>query len=350
MCPKNLMEINILLTCVGGELAPLLIQNLKAYPKRKVKVIGIDSDEYALGRHFCDVFFKAPRGNSSGFKSFIEQLIIKEKINLIIPGSDEEAVTLSNYKDELENKETRIACVDAETINYFSDKNETYKLLKKNNIPCAKWTIIKKSEQLVTQFKRVHEEYGNFVVKPAVSRGGRDVFIINDQIASSQNIAEGKEIHLNYKDFIQKHIQKLKDKVPLVAMEMLFGPVHDIDMLGMSGVPLFIIPRKRITSSNPNAGHIIVKNEELIDIGKKIITKFKLSWLYDCDIMFDKNNKPKVIEINPRMSGSTAVCIEAGIPLLHTLIDIHTNATVENVAIPYGTGVIPYKALKKINN
>ena len=66
--------------------------------------------------------------------------------------------------------------------------------------------------------------------------------------------------------------------------------------------------------------------------------------------MFDKNNKPKVIEINPRMSGSTAVSIEAGIPLLHTLIDIHTDATVENVEIPYGTGVIAYKALKKINN
>jgi len=36
------------------------------------------------------------------------------------------------------------------------------------------------------------------------------------------------------------------------------------------------------------AGHIVNKGKKLENIGKDIIKKFNLSWLYDCDLMIDK--------------------------------------------------------------
>ena len=81
-----------------------------------------------------------------------------------------------------------------------------------------------------------------------------------------------------------------------------------------------IIPRKRFNSAVPNDGHIIINDKNLINLGKKIISKFKLSWLYDCDIMYDQNKKPQILEINPRPSGSVVVSICAGVPLIKDLI------------------------------
>ena len=54
----------------------------------------------------------------------------------------------------------------------------------------------------------------------------------------------------------------------------------------------------------------------------KIIKEFNLSWLYDCDLMIDKKGNYKIIEINPRMSGSVAVSIEAGQPIFDNLISL----------------------------
>ena len=59
-----------------------------------------------------------------------------------------------------------------------------------------------------------------------------------------------------------------------------------------------------------------------MDIGTKIIKKFNLSWLYDCDCMTDKNGNIKIIEINPRMSGSLATSVLAGFPLIDNLLAI----------------------------
>ena len=76
---------------------------------------------------------------------------------------------------------------------------------------------------------------------------------------------------------------------------------------------------------------IISKNEDIYKIGEKLAKCLKLSWLYDCDFMIDDKKKPQIIEINPRMSGSAAVSVAAGIPLLDDLISIYKNKKIKPI-------------------
>jgi len=48
----------------------------------------------------------------------------------------------------------------------------------------------------------------------------------------------------------------------------------------------------------------------------------RLSYLLDFDIMFDDKKNPKLIEINPRMSGSIAESYKENIFLIDDLIDL----------------------------
>ena len=57
------MVINILITCVGGDLMPYLIQYLKRIKPLRIRIIGTDIDINAVGKYFCDKFYKVPKGS-----------------------------------------------------------------------------------------------------------------------------------------------------------------------------------------------------------------------------------------------------------------------------------------------
>lgn len=132
-------------------------------------------------------------------------------------------------------------------------------------------------------------------------------------------------------------------------MNKLKEPVYDLDMLAWKGKPLRIIPRKRFNSAVPNDGHIIVNDRKLIELGKKIISKFELSWLYDCDIMYDKNNVPQILEINPRPSGSVVVSICAGVPFVRDLLFLSKGLKINKINLPFNKRIIPYKNLYQLD-
>jgi predicted ATP-grasp superfamily ATP-dependent carboligase len=132
-------------------------------------------------------------------------------------------------------------------------------------------------------------------------------------------------------------------------MEELDGPVHDLDMLAWEGRPLAVVPRKRLDSDNPNSGHLILDSTEFIDMGKDIIKRLQLSWLYDCDFMFDKKGKPKIIEINPRQSGSVSISIAAGLPLFEYVISLAKKVPVVPASVIATQVIVPLKTLVRVD-
>ena len=103
-------------------------------------------------------------------------------------------------------------------------------------------------------------------------------------------------------------------------MEKLVPPTYDLDILAYHGLLKKIILRRRIVPHEPNSGHIFEKlPTKILGDFKKIAKNFKLNWLYDCDLMKDKNGNFKILEINPRPSGSVSVTCAAGVDLFEDL-------------------------------
>lgn len=180
-----------MLTCVGGDLMPYTIKYLKRLKNIKLKVIGTDSDNNAAGKYFCDVFYKVPKGNSKSYISKCTEIIIKENINLVIPTSDEEALALSKKKSFFEGLNTKIACVNYETLKILNDKSKTYEVLSKSGINTAKWHLVKSNEILIKKINDYYENYGGAVIKPSLDRGSRNIFIISknkNKYIDNQNI------------------------------------------------------------------------------------------------------------------------------------------------------------------
>ena len=66
--------------------------------------------------------------------------------------------------------------------------------------------------------------------------------------------------------------------------------------------------------------------------------------------MFDTYNNPKLLEINPRQSGSLAISLLAGINLIDDVIDLSLNKKIKKEQHKKNNLYIPYQSLVEINN
>mgnify|MGYP003985337073 FL=1 len=343
------MTFTLLMTCVGGELSPQIINYIKSSERHDIRVVGVDASSEATGRHFVDVFSIVPNGTDPGYVDAIAELSRLHDVNMILPTSDEEALALSAARSQLETSDCVLACSSSEVLQTVSNKAECYRKLEALGIQGPAWKEVNDIDTLATTAAEFVANCGDIVVKPATERGGRGVSVVRGDITGAIPYAGGREVHMDHATFQSKYLQSYTEDFPVIVMERLVEPVYDIDMLAFEGKPIRVVPRRRVDSALPNEGHQIVDNQDLIDLGRKIITGLDLSWLYDCDVMYDGAGKPIVLEINPRPSGSVSVCIAAGVPLIDDLISIATGGNIPEIDIPAGRMVIPYKALAQIN-
>ncbi len=66
--------------------------------------------------------------------------------------------------------------------------------------------------------------------------------------------------------------------------------------------------------------------------------------------MIDKKGDYKIIEINPRMSGSSVVSVEAGYPLFDDMISILRGRKIKKISKPINKIIFPYTFLGSLNN
>ena len=342
------MTFTLMLTSGGGELVPQLIQHLKSSRRYDLKVVIVDAGDGGIARYMADGYKRVPFGGEPGYVNEVAEFALQQEVNLIIPGSDEEAVDLAQNRDMLESRVCKLACADVDILKLFSDKSACYERLKSLGIAVPLYKEVDSKESLEATVEYFLDQLGGCVVKPAVSRGGRNVFVLDPSLTEVQQGEGEREVHLQPEQFLPFAYDILRDEFPLVVMQRLVEPVHDLDMLGWQGDAKYVVPRKRINSAVPNSGHMFLDNQELISLGQRLVSAFNLSWLYDCDIMYDDKGVPQILEINPRPSGSSVVSMIGGVPLIEDMVALSLGEAVSDIDIPVDSFVVPYKSLIKV--
>jgi len=96
----------------------------------------------------------------------------------------------------------------------------------------------------------------------------------------------------------------------LLVMEYLSGPEYSVDSLVKHGESLVIIPRRRVeTKLGISSVGVVEKNEEIIEVTRKINKALKFNYNINIQLKYGADGAPKLIEINPRVSGT--ICLSA---------------------------------------
>ena len=75
----------ILVTACGAPGAARLLRALRDNGERKVRLVGVDMSERAIGRHLCDAFHLVPPGADPTFPDALLKLVEQEGVDVVLP-------------------------------------------------------------------------------------------------------------------------------------------------------------------------------------------------------------------------------------------------------------------------
>jgi len=296
LCSNNFKNtkkslINVGVTGVGGAAGICCIKSLKGI--KNIRIIGIDADPLSAGFKFVHSSFVIPYANDQKFIPELIKICKKEGITVLIPTVDEELLPISKASQLFLEVGTKVAVSDPQTIEITNDKWLLYQKLLSAGIPVPHSWLPESLEGM------------NFpvIVKPRRGRGSRDIYICQDN------------------DDLLYALKKCKNPI---IQEFLPGNEYTIDVLAdLNGHLIVAVPRRRIevkggVSWKGKTEH----NLELEELSKKIVEILKLRGPACIQARFDKNNKPKIFEINARIGGTTILTVKAGVNIPYLTVKL----------------------------
>lgn len=283
-------NLNILVTGVGSELAFSIIKALQL-SELDYCLIGTDISLEVVGKYWCDIYYQIPMViDEEKYISKLKEIITNEGITIVIPTVDKEFFVLPKYKGEFkEQLGCHFLINEWEEINTFNDKWKSYLWYLNNNIPTPKTYLIDDFNISESGCQQIDFP---MIVKPREGGGSRSIYKIN----SIEDIIKYGEIVSN--PIFQEYLFPDDEEYTAGVYKTLDNEV-------------FSIVFKRTLKFGMTNTAEVVNSEILNNFVKDILLKTNL--IGSNNIQFRvTSNGPKVLEINPRFSGTTAIRAKFG--------------------------------------
>ena len=296
-------QTSVLILPVGSGMAIAAIQAMRH--DKSIRLVGADLNPLAAGMYLVDKAYIVPRMNARNFFRSLYDIIVSERIAVVIPALDQFLLPFSRRRLEIEQLGAKLIASPSETIMITRDKWKTYCLLKKH-VPVPKSWINQNA---------IDSAYPLFI-KPRSGSGSVDAFRVNNE----------DEMHYQI-----GHI-----KHPIIQ-EFLPGDEFTVDCLAAEdGRLMASVPRKRIeTKAGVSTKSQTVAHDGLSNMATIISSVLRFSGPFFLQAKEDIRGVPRLTEINARMSGTMSLSSAAG-------WNIHLNAVRLALGNPTKGGPIVY--------
>lgn len=271
-------KVNILVFPAGTEIAMEILNSLKY--EKYINLFGGSSvlchGEFVFN-NYIDNF---PFINESNFIEYINSVIDKYNIDFVYPAYDDVCLYLTKQQKLINAK---IITSPLETVEICRSKNKTYECLK--------------NEYYIPKFYTNTQSIDNFpvFVKPSIGQGSQGAVLIKDKEELGQVISQGKE---------------------LTICEYLPGEEYTIDCFTDKDRVLRSVVfrnRERIKSGIAVRSRILQLDKKVEEIANNINEHFEFNGAWFFQLKKDINNNYKLLEISPRIPGTSGASRNLGI-------------------------------------
>jgi carbamoyl-phosphate synthase large subunit len=331
----------IFLTGAGAPGGPGII---KALLQAGYELITSDSNPFASGRFLHEHFIQIPKADEEGFIPFVLKTCIEYKVDVIFPLVTKELRKFSKAKEIFHQNNIQVIVSDYNNLLIANDKGLLYQHLASNDINVPEFEIVTNVDQLQKAAKKLGYPDKPVVIKPTISNGSRGVRILQENIDEHDLLFKSKPNHLYSK--LDKIIEILAQKPfpPILVSAYLPGFEFTVDTIVQNGIPQLILPRSR-TKMNGGISMqgTFIKQEEIISYCDKIIRSLNLSGPVGLQVKEDENGKFKLLEINPRIQGTSVAAMGLGINLPALAVQqLFEPLHIDTSVIPWGTSFVRY--------
>lgn len=301
---------NVLVTGAAGAIGMDLAFSL-AQAKINVFATESDSDNFSLVSKNCKYYnkvFRAPRAGNDDYLDRLNEIIIKEKIDLVIPNPDFEVSFISKIRNQIKSP-------------LFLPSNETVQVLLSKSLTAnrignlAPRTFDVESEQDL--FDAISLEKVVWL-RPKTGAGGKGSLVVSDSKFGWMWIKYWKDRGFSSSWIAQEYLEGGNYNVTLIYD-------RNSNLCGMGMLERLSYIHEAISPTGVTGDVRLAKTVKLnniIDVAKqavKIIDKNPVG-IFSVDLMGEK-----VSEINPRFAGRPRLYTLSGANFPAHIVDIELN-------------------------
>lgn len=239
--------------------------------------------------------------NEKEMTELLLQILKNDSFDLVVPTTDFSATILSKNKTIIEQYAKTAIC-DFETFLLAEDKNNTMRVCMENGIPCPKTLLSVKT------IEDIDDSHIGFplVVKPKTGYGAIGFKVINDreQLLSVVSKMQGA---------LEEYV--FQEYIPQTDLQYECAMFVDDNGLSKTSV-VFSKNRWFPIEGGSSTLNITVERPDIIDSCKRLLSSIKWRGAADIDLIQDpRDGVAKIMEINPRVSGSVRIIFDAGVDI-----------------------------------
>lgn len=152
----------VLVTAIGGDVGVGCLRNLRRAFGNTLRLIGTNTVPNPSGSYLCDTWHFIPPATNKSYLEVLSKIVLREQVDLIIPGSDPEIVVLADAEFP---KSVTVSISPASTIHTMNDKWETARCFEAHGIPFLPGMLASDYDG----------RYERWVAKPRIGHGSRGI-------------------------------------------------------------------------------------------------------------------------------------------------------------------------------
>ena len=277
------MDLSILITSISKKVP--LVQAVRAASKKAGnigEIVGGDSDESAIARHFVDEFWKMPRLSELKVHALIE-FCHSKKIKVILPTRDGELLYFAQHRDELKKSGIHVMVSDQKCVETCLDKLKFYQALQAAALPA-----------IPTSLSTKDLDAAQFVVKERLGAGSKNMGLRLSAVDA------------------QQHAQGLEAPIfqPMIEGNEISADVYVSQSGDLKGV---VLRRRDLVVGGESQVTTTLIDQDLESLCAKVVKNLGIRGHAVLQIMIDPQGQPHIIECNSRFGGASTLAIRAGL-------------------------------------
>jgi carbamoyl-phosphate synthase large subunit len=334
---------NILVTGGGAPGAPGILKAILE-SNTDITLFSCDIREHTAGKLLAHQYFTVPAGDSPEYIDSFLQKCIEHKIDIVLPITTRELIPLARNKALFVKNNIRIIVSNEQSLAIANNKGKLYNHLKNNQIPTPKFSIATTYKEYKNASSAYLASNEKFIIKPCVANGSRGFRIVTADVEESDLLFNYKPNSTYIKPEKLNDILQSDPFPPLLVSEYMPGTEYTIDCLIVEGETKLIVPRLRKTMNNGiSVAGTIEQNTEIIKYCEAILNSLDLDGPIGIQVKYDVAGKPLLLEINPRIQGTTVALCGAGLNMAAMAVQPNMVSEIKNIndyPIRWGTKFI----------
>jgi len=334
--------ITVLMTGAGAPGASGIVRSLRGAPDRDVEIVGVDMDPNAYGFALVDDHAVVPPGDDPEFVAALAGVVDRVDADVVLPLVTAELQPLAEHRDRID---ATVMVSAAERLAVANDKAALYGFLDDAGFECApEFRLVESRAAFVDAVEELGYPEEPVCFKPPVGSGSRGFRVLDERGDDLQRFLEEKpDDATTTLDDVLPVLDSGESFPALAVMEYLPGAEYSVDVLATGDGAHAVVPRSRTrTRAGISFEGTVEHREDLVEAATSIARELGLEYNVNLQFKHAADGTPKVIEINPRVSGTIVLCVGAGANLPYLAVKHALGEPLPDLDVAWGTSMVRY--------